>query len=489
MCPVLEAKDITLESPRNQFTKKESSRSTVTFITHLHKRWICRCGKPCGSSKSRRPLVSFLERGRKLVLTKQQKIRASLVLIFLSVSLVVASNQPSLRVSSAPVADRINVAASENGGTAAASSTDDNYTPDAVNDGDRKGLNLTTGGGWRDDTPNSFPDWVEVEFKDVSGIDEVSVFTQQDTWWSPVEPTETMVFFNNGITSFEVQYWTGSSWLTIPGVTTTNNNKVWRKFTFPRVTTDKIRVLIYGAKLPSSTVVEIEAFGVPESAPDPNPTPTASPVPLGTVDAALAAHDIYFDQDNNVGFGTLNPIFNDDGTTGAFVGRFVAIDGRLTGAAAYLGLGGNVPNPNDRVGVLNFYNIAMGGVDNRTAAIYSFNGPQLGQGVLEFATSPNFIGPVRRMQIAPTGEVGINHLASTGNTLTVMGKSTGATTKALSVVDGADHPTLTVRDDGQVTIGRPGQGIVLRSPNGQICKKLVINDNGELVVQSMPACP
>ena len=41
-----------------------------------------------------------------------------------------------------------------------------------------------------------------------------------------------------------------------------------------------------------------------------------------------------------------------------------AIDGRFTGAAAYLGIGGNIPTPGDRVGVLNFYNIAMGGVDH-----------------------------------------------------------------------------------------------------------------------------
>src|ERR1043166_9682028 len=109
------------------------------------------------------------------------------------------------------------------------------------------------------------------------------------------------------------------------------------------------------------------------------------------------------------------PIFNDDGTTGASVGKWVAIDGRTPGAAAYLGLGGNIPTAGDRVGVLNFYNLAMGGVDHRTAAIFSFNGPQLGTGTLEFFTSPNFIGPVRRVQIAATGEVGVNHAAGAGN--------------------------------------------------------------------------
>jgi hypothetical protein len=48
---------------------------------------------------------------------------------------------------------------------------------------------------------------------------------------------------------------------------------------------------------------------------------------------------------------------------------------------------------------------------------------------------------------------------------------------------------LTVRDDGQIFVAQPGQGIVLRSPNGFVCRKLVLNDSGELVIQHMPSCP
>lgn len=389
-----------------------------------------------------------------------------------------------------PVVERVNVAAADNGGTATASSSQgENYTPDAVINGDRRGVNLTSGGGWRDDTAGVFPDFVEVGFAGLMRIDEVSVFTQQDAWWAPVEPTETLSFFNNGVTGFEVQYWTGTAWETIPGVVVTNNNKVWRRFTFAAIETDKIRVVTTAAKLQFSTLVEVEAFGVPVPVPDPSPTPTPAPMPDGGIEAALAARDIFFDAENNIGFGTFNPIFNDDGTTGAFVGKWVAVDGRLTGAAAYLGIGGNVPTPGHRVGVLNFYNIAMGGADHRTAAIYSFNGPSLGTGNLEFYTAPNFIGPVRRMQIAPTGEVGINHAAGAGTMVSIMGKTTNTTTKALVVLDGQDRSMLTVRDDGQITVGRPGQGIVLRSPNGLVCRKLVINDAGDLVVEQLGSCP
>lgn len=396
-----------------------------------------------------------------------------LVLLLFTASLTVAQ-------------DRVNVAASANGGSAVASSTADDYTVDAVIDGDRKGINLTSGGAWRDDTPGVFPDSIQVDFSAMKVIDEIVVVTQQDAWWNPVEPTDAMLFFNNGITSFEVQFWNGTAWQTVPLGVVTGNNRVMRRFVFTSVTTDKIRLLITAAKLPVSTVVEFEAYGIPASS-DPNPTPT--PSPNGDVEAALAARGIFFDESNNVGFGTTTPIFNDDGTTGAFVGNWVAIDGKVPGAAAYLGLGGRIPTPGHRVGVLNFYNFAMGGVDNRTAAIYSFNGPQLGTGNLEFYTSPNFIGPIRRMQISPTGEVGINHNAGTGTMLSLMGKSTTAGTKALVTTDAQDRATFTIRDDGQVSLDRPGQGVVLKSPNGMVCKKLTINDAGELVVQAMPACP
>jgi hypothetical protein len=382
---------------------------------------------------------------------------------------------------------RINVAAVANGGTASASSTAEGYTPNAVIDGDRKGLNLTAGGGWRDNTPGVFPDVIEVDFANVTSIDEVSVFTQQDTWWAPVEPTESLSFFNNGITAFEVQFWNGATWSTIPGAIVSGNTKVWRKFVFGPISTEKVRVVITASRLSQSTVVELEAWGVPGGNPGPTPTPT--PIPGGDVEDALAAREIFFDHENNIGIGTTQPIFNDDGTTGAFVGKWVAIDGKFPGAAAYLGLGGTVPTPGHRVGVLSFYNIAMGGVDHRTAAIYSFNGPQLGTGNLEFYTAPNFSGPVRRMQIGPTGEVGINHAAGTGTVLSVMGKSTTEGTKALVVLDNQDRSMLTVRDDGQITVGRPGQGIVLKSPNGLVCRKLVIDDAGNFIVQAMGSCP
>ena len=61
--------------------------------------------------------------------------------------------------------------------------------------------------------------------------------------------------------AFDVQYWNGSSWVTIPGGSVTGNNKVWRKFTFSAITTNKIRVYINSVPDAWSRVVEIQAFG------------------------------------------------------------------------------------------------------------------------------------------------------------------------------------------------------------------------------------
>jgi hypothetical protein len=70
-----------------------------------------------------------------------------------------------------------------------------------------------------------------------------------------------------------------------------------------------------------------------------------------------------------------------------------------------------------------------------------------------------------------------------------MSKTADASSKGLVVLDANDRSTLTVRGDGQVSVDKPGQGVVLKSPNGLICRKLTIDNSGNLVVANMPSCP
>ena len=155
----------------------------------------------------------------------------------------------------------VNVASQANGGVASASSSyGSGYSPVSANNGDRKGLNWANGGGWLDGTSGSFPDWLQITFNGNQTIGEIDVFTVQDNFRAPVDPTLSMTFTQYGITSFQVQYWTGSAWADIPGGSVTGNNLVWRKFTFAPITTDRIRVLINPGLYYYSRITEVEAW-------------------------------------------------------------------------------------------------------------------------------------------------------------------------------------------------------------------------------------
>jgi hypothetical protein len=177
---------------------------------------------------------------------------------------------------------RVNFARSAYGSTANGSSTSDSgRLPSAAINGDRRGLNWgwdpSAGGGWQDATPNTFPDHLEVSFGTSRTIDEVSVFSAQDNLLAPVEPTEALTFTSNGLTSLQVEHWTGSAWAMVPGGLVISNDKVWRKLTFAPLTTTKIRIVVNSAQGGSSRIVEVEAWGSADSVPTPTPTPTPTP--------------------------------------------------------------------------------------------------------------------------------------------------------------------------------------------------------------------
>jgi peptidyl-Asp metalloendopeptidase len=156
---------------------------------------------------------------------------------------------------------RVNVALASNGGVASASSTYDvGFPASSVINGDRRGLSWGSGGGWADATGSQYPDWIQVNFSGNKTIDEIDVFAIQDDYADPAEPTESMTFSSYGITDFSVEYWDGFNWITVPGGSIVGNNKVWRKFIFSNITTDRIRVHITNALYFSSRVIEVEAY-------------------------------------------------------------------------------------------------------------------------------------------------------------------------------------------------------------------------------------
>jgi glucose/arabinose dehydrogenase len=188
---------------------------------------------------------------------------------------------------SATLNSSVNVAAQLNGGVVSASSTlDARFPVSGVNNGDRKGTNWGSGGGWADATPNIFPDVVQVSFNSTYRIGEIDVFTVQDNFGAPAEPTASTTFTQWGITAFRVQYWNGAAWLDVPNGTAANNSFVWRRFTFTPVATSAVRVVIDGALNNFSRITEIEAWTSSDAGPVTPPPPTSitlQPVASGFV--------------------------------------------------------------------------------------------------------------------------------------------------------------------------------------------------------------
>ena len=152
---------------------------------------------------------------------------------------------------------RTNHARAANGGTAIGS-TELNPASAAI-DGNRV---WASGGAWKDANLGVFPDVLQVNFNNVKTIDEISIFAVMDDYLNAVPPTLTTTTTVYSLAAFEVQYWSGSSWATVPNGNVAGNNKAWTKLTFSPVATSGIRVIVNAASLDGYTrIVEVEAWG------------------------------------------------------------------------------------------------------------------------------------------------------------------------------------------------------------------------------------
>ncbi|MEP7183150.1 MAG: S8 family serine peptidase [Betaproteobacteria bacterium] len=197
-----------------------------------------------------------------------------------------------------------NVALASNGGVASASSSRAGFAPAAAIDNDRKGTN----GGWSDNTPNSYSDWLQVNFAGSKTIDRVVVYTLQDNSGSPVEPTDSMTFSLYGVTDFSVRAWDGVNWYTV--ASTSGNNLVKRSFTFSAITTDRIRIKVTKALGGYSRITEVEAWAAGGAAPAPTTTVLASSLNPSTVGGSVT-----FTATVNGSAPTGSVAFTDNGAT------------------------------------------------------------------------------------------------------------------------------------------------------------------------------
>ncbi len=230
-----------------------------------------------------------------------------------------------------------NVGAASYGGTATASSTiNANYPASGVIDGNRAATNWGTGTGWNDATAGAYPDSVVLNFGVNQSISEVDVYSLQDNYTSPVEPTDVMTFTYYGLTDFQVQIPDGvGGWLDVPGGHVTGNNLVKRKVVFAPVVTSQIRVLVNStADGVYSRIAEVEALScsaVPGPTPTPTPTPCTNNVAAASAGATAAASSVAAPgyaasgaiDGNHTGAGWGTGVGWNDGTAGAYPDNLV----------------------------------------------------------------------------------------------------------------------------------------------------------------------
>lgn len=154
--------------------------------------------------------------------------------------------------------DYTNVALAANGAAATASTQiAGSYPASGTINGNRTSSDWGAGGGWNDNSPNNWPDWIEVAFDDTYSIHEIDVFSYGSGSSEPV-----FLALGGQLSAFDVEYRDGSNWLPAPGGNVTANFLLWNRISIPGgVSTDKIRVTVrYGLGGDYVRMAEIEAW-------------------------------------------------------------------------------------------------------------------------------------------------------------------------------------------------------------------------------------
>ena len=64
-----------------------------------------------------------------------------------------------------------------------------------------------------------------------------------------------------GLLDYDVQYWDGNAWVTVPNGEIRGNDLVMRTVTFTPLTTTRIRINVLNAREHYSRIIEVEATG------------------------------------------------------------------------------------------------------------------------------------------------------------------------------------------------------------------------------------
>jgi hypothetical protein len=177
---------------------------------------------------------------------------------------------------------------------------------------------------------------------------------------------------------------------------------------------------------------------------------------------------------NNAFFGTRAGAVNTKGTSNSFFGSLAGFRNTEGGSNVFIG--------------------RAAGLDNLTGSGNTYVGNDAGRGS-NIGSLNTAIGRNARMglgfsSVSNATAIGANAVVERSSSL-VLGSIAGVNGASDSVNVGIGTTSPKVRlhvDNGKILVGAAGQGVILKSPNGGVCRELTINDAGTIVLKPL-VCP
>lgn len=260
----------------------------------------------------------FGARGQ-MVISSTRSLIASVLLVGACASPdVTSSEESSLTSRWTGTYNEVNVASSQNGAVASASSSDTGQSFVYINDGNRATpyRAITPNYGfWRailhsKSSCHVGQDWVRINFNGVHTIGEIDLISQQDDYDHGFEPTAATVTTIHGNVSFHLSYCPQgitcgttptSGWVDVANVA--GNNKAIFTQTFVPVRASAIRAQLDCTQGFAPTVVELEAWerGTPNTCPAAPPRSSGTPSQTGSASGQLVNDsDIFWGSDQGL---------------------------------------------------------------------------------------------------------------------------------------------------------------------------------------------
>ena len=191
---------------------------------------------------------------------------------------------------------------------------------------------------------------------------------------------------------------------------------------------------------------------------------------------------------NNSFFGADAGLNHTSGIHNSFFGRSAGQNNTTGTGNSFFGVSAGSSNTTGQSN--SFFGISAG-TANTTGGANSFFGWDAGDSITT-GSNTTFIGALSDGTASLNNATAIGFRAYvTQNNSLVLGSTNGVNNAVATVKVGIGTPAPQARlhvEQGDIYVGSPGQGIILKSPNGATCVRLRINNGGSLVTSAL-SCP